>query len=128
VPNRLCWKECCDWTNWRHPGSGSERWPFFGMGVGSVLIVGALVGLVNGLFIAYLKLPPFVVTLAMMSMARALTLVVRNNQVVYDLVRQARRCWQTAEGRVAGGSRAALRKHLRGIIRKGTCRPRCHPD
>lgn len=56
----------------------------FGMGVGSVLIVGALVGLVNGLFIAYLKLPPFIVTLAMMSMARALTLVVTNNQVVYD--------------------------------------------
>jgi ribose transport system permease protein len=54
------------------------------MGVGSVLIVGALVGLVNGLFIAYLKLPPFIVTLAMMSRARALTLVVRNNQVVYD--------------------------------------------
>lgn len=56
----------------------------FGFGVGTVLFVGALVGLVNGLFIAYLKLPPFIVTLAMMSMARALTLVVTNNQVVYD--------------------------------------------
>ncbi|MGA7813571.1 ABC transporter permease [Caballeronia sp.] len=56
----------------------------FAFGVGSVLIAGALVGLVNGLFIAYLKLPPFIVTLAMMSMARALTLVVTNNQVVYD--------------------------------------------
>lgn len=56
----------------------------FGMGVVDVLVVGALVGLVNGVFIAYLRLPPFIVTLAMMSMARALTLVVTNNQVVYD--------------------------------------------
>lgn len=57
--------------------------PFLG-GVAVVLLVGASVGLVNGLFIAYLRLPPFIVTLAMMSMVRALTLVVTNNQVVYE--------------------------------------------
>jgi ribose transport system permease protein len=56
----------------------------FMFGVGTAVIVGAIVGLINGLFIAYMKLPPFIVTLAMMSMARALTLVVTNNQVVYD--------------------------------------------
>lgn len=56
----------------------------FVFGLGTAVGVGALVGLVNGLFIAYLRLPPFIVTLAMMSMARALTLVVTNNQVVYD--------------------------------------------
>lgn len=56
----------------------------FPVGVCVVIFVGALVGLVNGLFVAYVKLPPFIVTLAMMSMARALTLVVTNNQVVYD--------------------------------------------
>ena len=56
----------------------------FAVGVLDVIVVGGLVGLVNGIFIAYLKLPPFIVTLAMMSMARALTLVVTNNQVVYD--------------------------------------------
>ncbi len=56
----------------------------FAVGVLAVIVVGALVGLVNGLFITYFKLPPFIVTLAMMSMARALTLVVTNNQVVYD--------------------------------------------
>jgi ribose transport system permease protein len=56
----------------------------FGIGVVVVLLVGALVGLINGIFIAYMKLAPFIVTLAMMSMVRALTLVVTNNQVVYD--------------------------------------------
>ena len=56
----------------------------FPVGVCVVVLVGALVGLVNGVFVAYVKLPPFIVTLAMMSMARALTLVVTNNQVVYD--------------------------------------------
>ena len=56
----------------------------FAFGVGTAIAVGALVGLFNGVLIAYFKLPPFIVTLAMMSMARALTLVVTNNQVVYD--------------------------------------------
>jgi ribose transport system permease protein len=61
-------------------GSGHS----FVWGVIDVLLVGGFVGLINGLFIAYMKLAPFIVTLAMMSMARALTLVVTNNQVVYD--------------------------------------------
>ena len=56
----------------------------FPVGVVAVIVTGGLVGLVNGIFIAYIKLPPFITTLAMMSMARALTLVVTNNQVVYD--------------------------------------------
>jgi len=56
----------------------------FPVGVIGVILVGAGVGLVNGLFIAYLRLPPFIVTLGMMSIARSLTLVVTNNQVVYE--------------------------------------------
>jgi ribose transport system permease protein len=56
----------------------------FGAGVAIVVAVGALVGLANGIFVAYLKLPPFIVTLAMMSLVRSQTLVVTNNQVVYD--------------------------------------------
>jgi len=56
----------------------------FALGVAGVILVGAAVGLVNGLFIAYLRLPPFIVTLGMMSIARSLTLVVTNNQVVYE--------------------------------------------
>jgi ribose transport system permease protein len=56
----------------------------FGAGIAIVVVVGGAVGLANGIFIAYLKLPPFIVTLAMMSLVRSQTLVVTNNQVVYD--------------------------------------------
>lgn len=49
-----------------------------------VIAVGAFVGLINGSIISYLKLPPFIVTLGMMSLVRSQTLVVTNNQVVYD--------------------------------------------
>ena len=56
----------------------------FATGVLAVIVTGGLVGLINGILIAYMKLPPFITTLAMMSIARALTLVVTNNQVVYD--------------------------------------------
>ncbi|HEX7308116.1 ABC transporter permease [Lentzea sp.] len=44
------------------------------------LVVGALCGLVNGAMISYGKLPPFIATLAMLSVARGLTLVVSEGQ------------------------------------------------
>jgi ribose transport system permease protein len=61
----------------------SKGVPFWGGGA-AVIAIGAAVGLVNGFFIAFLNLPPFIVTLGMLSMARSLTLIVTNNQVVYD--------------------------------------------
>ncbi len=64
----------------------SAGWPF-GLGVLGVVAVGAFVGIVNGMLIAYLKLAPFIVTLGMMSLIRSQTLVVTNNQVVYDFGR-----------------------------------------
>ena len=45
---------------------------------------GALVGAVNGSLIAYVKLPPFVVTLGMLSIARSLAIVVSENRVIYQ--------------------------------------------
>ncbi len=47
-------------------------WP---VGVAGALVVGLAIGVVNGLFVAYAKLPPFIVTLASMALARGLTLV-----------------------------------------------------
>lgn len=44
------------------------------------LLVGALCGLVNGALISYGKLPPFIATLAMLSVARGLTLVFSEGQ------------------------------------------------
>lgn len=44
----------------------------------------ALVGLVNGVLIAVVGMPPFVVTLGMLSVARSLAMVVSNNKMVYQ--------------------------------------------
>jgi ribose transport system permease protein len=46
------------------------------------IAVGALAGLVNGLLITYGRLPPFVATLAMLSVARGLALVITDGQPI----------------------------------------------
>jgi ribose transport system permease protein len=43
-----------------------------------------LVGFINGVLIAYIKIPPFVVTLGMLSVARSLAMVLSNNKMVYQ--------------------------------------------
>jgi len=44
----------------------------------------ALVGLINGSLIAYLRLAPFVVTLGMLAMARSIAMVISNNKMIYE--------------------------------------------
>ena len=46
----------------------------------TALVVGAF----NGVLIAYLGFPPFVVTLGMLSIARSLAMVASNNTVVFE--------------------------------------------
>ncbi len=46
-----------------------------GVGLWVGVAVGLLVGLVNGVFVSYPKMPPFIVTLASMALCRGLTLV-----------------------------------------------------
>ena len=53
-------------------------------GLGACLGVALVAGLTNGLLVAYLKLPPFVVTLGMLAMARSAAMVVSNNKMIYD--------------------------------------------
>jgi ribose transport system permease protein len=48
--------------------------------IGTALVVGAF----NGILIAYLGFPPFVVTLGMLSIARSLAMVASNNTVVFE--------------------------------------------
>jgi ribose transport system permease protein len=48
--------------------------------IGTALVVGAF----NGMLIAYLRFPPFVVTLGMLSIARSLAMVASNNTVVFQ--------------------------------------------
>ena len=57
-----------------------------GIGLGFVACMGtaALVGFVNGVLIAYVRLAPFVVTLGMLAITRSLAMVVSNNKMIYE--------------------------------------------
>jgi ribose transport system permease protein len=48
------------------------------------LIAALATGALNGILIAYVGMPPFVVTLGMMSLARSLAMVLSGNQMVYQ--------------------------------------------
>jgi ribose transport system permease protein len=52
----------------------------FGLG----MLAGLACGAVNGFFIAYVGMSPFVVTLGMMSIARSLAVVISGNQMLYQ--------------------------------------------
>jgi ribose transport system permease protein len=58
----------------------------YGIGVGIAASLGTalIVGTFNGVLIAYLGFPPFVVTLGMLSIARSLAMVASNNTVVFQ--------------------------------------------
>lgn len=57
-------------------------WPLWA-GMLAALASGAVLGGINGALIAYLRLPPFLVTLGTYSVYRSMALIVTNNQVVY---------------------------------------------
>jgi ribose transport system permease protein len=46
--------------------------------------VALLVGMINGLLIAYLRIPAFVVTLGMLSLARSAAMVLSNNKMIFQ--------------------------------------------
>jgi ribose transport system permease protein len=53
-------------------------------GVGAALLTSLATGALNGVLIAYVRMPPFVVTLGMLAIARSLAMVASNNRMVYD--------------------------------------------
>ncbi|ANL29154.1 sugar ABC transporter permease protein [Rhizobium phaseoli] len=61
-----------------HAGYGIE------IGIAAAIGTALLVGAFNGVMIAYLDFPPFVVTLGMLSVARSLAMVASNNTVVFQ--------------------------------------------
>jgi ribose transport system permease protein len=61
-----------------HAGYGIE------VGIAASLGTALLIGAFNGVLIAYLGFPPFVVTLGMLSIARSLAMVASNNTVVFQ--------------------------------------------
>ncbi|GAA4893301.1 ABC transporter permease [Tessaracoccus lubricantis] len=62
----------------------ADPWLNLPLGAGLILtiLVGAVIGLINGLNISVLGLPPFIATLAMMMAARGLALVVSDKQTI----------------------------------------------
>lgn len=60
--------------------AGYPIWAGIGMG----LLTAGVVGLVNGVLIAYLDMPPFVVTLGMLSVGRSLALVFSGSRTIFD--------------------------------------------
>jgi ribose transport system permease protein len=53
-------------------------------GIAFALLTGLGVGALNGFFIAYLRFPPFVVTLGMLSIARSTAMVTSSNQTLFQ--------------------------------------------
>ena len=58
----------------------------FGIELGFLvcMFTATVVGLVNGILIAYLRMAPFVVTLGMLAMARSMAMVLSNNKMIYN--------------------------------------------
>ncbi len=54
------------------------------IGIAAALGTALIIGAINGVLIAYVGIPPFVVTLAMLSFARSLAMVASNNTVVFQ--------------------------------------------
>lgn len=54
------------------------------VGIAAALATALIVGAFNGILIAYLGFPPFVVTLGMLSIARSLAMVTSGNTVVFE--------------------------------------------
>lgn len=55
-----------------------------GTGIAASIATALVIGAFNGILIAYLGFPPFVVTLGMLSIARSLAMVASNNTVVFQ--------------------------------------------
>jgi ribose transport system permease protein len=60
--------------------SGQSFW----VGAFAAILASLAIGAVNGALIAYAKMPPFVVTLGMLSVARSLAMVLSNNKMIYQ--------------------------------------------
>ncbi|PAQ03997.1 ABC transporter permease [Mesorhizobium mediterraneum] len=61
-----------------HAGYGIE------VGIAAAIATALIIGAFNGILIAYLGFPPFVVTLGMLSIARSLAMVASNNTVIFQ--------------------------------------------
>jgi len=73
---------------------------WFAMGAG--LATGFVAGVVNGALIAWVGLPPFVVTLGTLSIGRSLAVVLSQNKMIYDFGPDADTVFAIGGGQVLG--------------------------
>jgi ribose transport system permease protein len=76
-------------------------WPLWA-GLGATLALGMGLGAINGLLIAYLRLPPFLVTLGMLSVARSACLIVSDGRVVYSFGQAEKLLFAIGGGKLLG--------------------------
>ncbi len=53
-------------------------------GCAAAILVSLFIGAVNGVLIAYVRIPPFIATLGMLSVARSAAMVLSNNKMIYQ--------------------------------------------
>lgn len=76
----------------------------FGLATGIVAALAAslLVGAINGCLIAYIRIPAFVVTLGMLSLARSIAMVLSNNRMIYQFGPDEKALFWLGGGSTAG--------------------------
>jgi ribose transport system permease protein len=72
------------------------------LAMGAGLVTGTVVGAVNGALIAWVGLPPFVVTLGSLSIARSLAVVLSQNKMIYDFGPDADTIFAIGGGQILG--------------------------
>jgi ribose transport system permease protein len=72
------------------------------LSAGAALLVALLVGAINGALIAYIRIPPFVVTLGMLSVARSAAMVLSQNKMIYQFGPDEKTLFWLGGGSTAG--------------------------
>jgi ribose transport system permease protein len=77
------------------------NWPLWA-GLSATLLLGIALGAFNGGLVAYLRLPPFLVTLGMLSVARSMALIVSSGKVVYSFGESEKAIFALGGGKMFG--------------------------
>jgi ribose/xylose/arabinose/galactoside ABC-type transport system permease subunit len=88
-----------------------------GPGIAVGILLGALIGLTNGTLIARYRLPPFIVTLGMLSFCRGIAYVITGGLPVLNLPREFAYIGEDRLHRSAAGRDAHCGHDLRRAVR-----------
>jgi ribose transport system permease protein len=92
-----------------------EGYPLW-FGITTALLAALLVGLINGVLITYIGMPPFVVTLGMLSLARSAAMVLSNNKMIYQFGPDHDKFLWLGGGAIFGIANPVIALALLGVI------------